>query len=209
MTKEMEREIKLLVTQKDLPKLLANPVLVKAKKNNSQKTLHILNWYYDTKDLRLKKQGLAYRIRKTEERYEATVKTKGHNQNGFSARGEYTVPLTAKEPVIKGFDPKIDHALSRLLMGTDLEELFSVEVTRQICLLTITPKTTLEMAIDKGEIRTLKGNAPIDEVELEIKEGLQEDLFAFVKALKEEINITEGTESKWQRGMLLMAGRGK
>ncbi|MCH3914021.1 MAG: CYTH domain-containing protein [Acidaminococcaceae bacterium] len=203
MAKETEMEIKLLVANEDLSKLLASSLFTGTYIADSEKILHLTNWYYDTPTLSLKNNGLAYRIRKTNEAYEATVKTKGQNRGGFSIRGEYTVPLQDKKVITEGFAPEIDSQLKKLLKGTALGEWFYITVTRQVYLLQVTPETVLEMSIDEGEIRANQERELVAEVELEIKKGTKEDLFAFLGACQKHFTITPETRSKWQRGMAL------
>ncbi len=204
MPKETEMEVKLLIEPQELSGLLASTLVTGKRIAGSEKTLNIINRYYDTPDFRLKNQGLAYRIRKTNKDYEATIKTKGQNREGFSVRGEYTVPLPGPTIITMGFDPEIDKKLRTLLAGTALRELFHIVVTRRLCLLQVTEQTVLEMAIDTGEISATQGNEPIAEVELEIKKGTKEDLFAFLTACKKQFTIIPETRSKWQRGMDLI-----
>lgn len=207
MTKETEREIKMIVARAQLEKMLASPLLEQLVIPGSEQFLHLTNIYYDTADLALKNHGLAYRIRKTNGAYEATIKTKGQDKDGFSLRGEYTVPLKDKTIVTKGFNSDVDNELAELLTDSSLQEMFATVVERRTLLLQVTTETLLEMAIDRGEIQTVQGNDTIDEVELEIKNGKQEDLLSFVAELKKHFIITMGTKSKWQRGMELLTKR--
>ena len=204
MSKETEMEMKLIIDKEVLPKLLASSLIESNLIADSRHVLNLTNWYYDTPDFRLKNNGLAYRIRKSNDAYEATIKTRGLNQGGFSVRGEYTVPLQKKTVITKGFASEIDSQLKTLLRETELQELFHIVVNRQVCLLQITEETVLEMAIDTGEICAAKNHEPIAEVELEIKKGTKEDLFAFLSACQKQFTITTESKSKWQRGMSLL-----
>lgn len=207
MSGNVEVEIKLVVAKKDLPKLLGQPLVKKHVIADSEKTLNIENYYYDTNDYKISNAGMSYRIRKTDKNWEATVKTQGEAGGGFSARGEYTVALEKNEPVFSGFENNFDKKLQTLLADEELQLMFTINVTREISLLQITTDTLLEMAVDSGEILVGSRKAKIEEVELEIKSGNKADLCTFVAKLAEKVPLFIEPKSKFQRGLELLAGK--
>ena len=94
MANGQEKEIKLVSTPAGRKKLLQLPLVKEKLIAGSRHELALVNRYYDTRDQKLTRTGMAYRIRRTNGKaFEATVKTRGETVNGFSARQEYTVQL--------------------------------------------------------------------------------------------------------------------
>lgn len=83
MANSTEMEIKLTMAKKDLPKLLRQPLIRQALVEGSQKDQVLENYYYDTRDFKLSNNQMAYRIRKSGQSYEATVKTREKIWAGF------------------------------------------------------------------------------------------------------------------------------
>lgn len=206
MSNAVEMEIKLILDKRNQAKLLKQSLIKNAMREKEGKLLKLVSTYYDTRDYKLANTGMAYRVRKTGKAYEATVKTMGENIGGFSARGEYTVPLAKRKVVLKGFGTSFDKKLQTLLADDELQKLFDVEVNRTIYMLQITATTLVEMAIDEGEIKAEGAVAPISEIELELKEGKIEELFTFVAELSEQLPLFIENRSKFKRGLDLMAG---
>lgn len=205
MAHEQEKEIKLVSTTEDREKLFRLPLFQDTVIAGSRHTYKLVNRYYDTADRRLTKAGMAYRIRETDGReLEATVKTRGKTVNGFSQRGEYTQPVTKAEPMLTGFSDTIDRQLEAFLAGAALEPLFTVTVTRELALLQVSPVTVVELSVDMGRITAGGKEAPIDEIELELKQGMDADLVAYTAALAQEILLLPEEKSKFRRGMELL-----
>ena len=205
MTNTMEMEIKLTMAKTQLSKFLHHPLVKQARVKGSQKKLQLENYYYDTQDFKLSNNKIAYRIRKTGRNYEATIKTQGESVGGFSARQEYTVPLLKKQAVLTGFAPNFDLKLQTLLAEDELRQLFTIKVQRQITLLQVSEETVLELAEDTGEIIAEGQKEAISEVELEIKKGQPQDLFAFVAKLAVDVPLFIEPNSKFARGLHLLA----
>ena len=207
MSSSVEMEMKLVIARKDLPKFFAQTLIKNSAIAGSEKKLAIENYYYDTSDYKISNAGMSYRIRKTDKKLEATVKTQGEAGGGFSAREEYTVPLKKNEPILTGFANNFDNKLQTLLADEDLQIMFKIIVDREVSLLQITPDTVIEMAVDEGEILVAQRMEKIHEVELEIKSGTKADLFVFVAKLAEKVPIFIEPKSKFQRGLELLAGK--
>jgi len=207
MSSNVEMEMKLIIAKKDLPKFFAQALIKNSTIAGSEKKLAIENHYYDTSDYKISNAGMSYRIRKTDKKLEATVKTQGEAGGGFSAREEYTVPLKKNEPILTGFANNFDNKLQTLLADEDLQIMFKIVIDRDVSLLQITPDTVIEMAVDEGEILVSDRKDKIHEVELEIKSGTKADLFVFVANLAEKVPIFIEPKSKFQRGLELLAGK--
>ncbi len=204
MSGKIEMEIKLQVTKKNLQKMLNLAWIKPMVVADSVQDMKLITTYYDTSASALAKAGLAYRIRQAPQKLEATVKMAVEVGGGYAARAEYNQAIMEQEPVLQGFDAKIDEKLVELVGKEELEPLFSVEVERTIRQLQITPDTLVELAIDAGAVKANKKTDKIDEIEFEILEGNKEDLFGFVAKLAKAIPVFVEVRSKYARGLALL-----
>lgn len=200
-----EIEVKLNIAADALKKLLTSPLITEKIVPGSEAVLHLATTYYDTELLKLMHSGIAYRVRQNGSKFEATIKTDKEVHGGFSCRNEYNINLTDAEPVLHGFDKEgFSGDLPKITEGEPLKKLFTVSVERKVCLLKITEATTLELAVDNGKITARNGKeSPINETELEIKNGTQEDLLAYVEAIAAYVPVSGEERSKYERGMSL------
>lgn len=200
-----ELEIKLKIDQKYIKKLLSLSLLTSALVADSVETKVLDNRYYDSDDFRLCAAGIAYRVRKVDDSYIATLKTAERSESGFSERNEYNVEISDDKPSADVFSTVgMEATLNKVLGGAQLSLLFKSVVKREIRLLQITEDTLLEMAVDKGKIIVGKRQDKIDEIEFEIVKGKKADLFAFVGALAEAVPIFIEPKSKFERGINLL-----
>lgn len=207
MANGQEKEIKLTSTKAARKKFFQLP-LVKGKiLAGSQHTLKLWNQYLDTRDRKLSRTGMAYRIRRTNGKaFEATIKSRGETVNGFSRRAEYTVPLEQARPVLQGFEPQVDQKLQTLLQEDELLPLCTVEFTRKVALLQLSAVTVVEAAVDTGTIKAGGKEALIGEIELELKKGQERELLRFTAELAQEIPLLPEERSKFSRGLALLEG---
>lgn len=209
MAQGQEKEIKLLSTKAGRRKFFQLALVKEKIIPGSRHTLDLWNQYRDTRDGKLTRTGMAYRIRRTNGKaFEATVKSQGKTVNGFSSREEYTVPLEKPEPVIQGFAPQLDQKLQTLLQEDELLPLCTVEFTRKTALLQLSAVTVVEAALDQGTLTAGDKTEPIEELELEIKRGQERDLLRFTAALAREIPLWPEERSKFKRGLDLLGWKG-
>ena len=103
MDNTTEMEIKLSASKESLKKLLDSSLLKAAMVPDSLQEKELENYYYDTASYKLFHEGIAYRIRKSDAGYVATIKTDDASQSGFSERKEYNVPVEEAAPTLEGF----------------------------------------------------------------------------------------------------------
>ncbi len=201
MANGQEKEIKLTSTKAARKKFFQLPLVKEKILAGSQHTLKLWNQYLDTRDRKLSRTGMAYRIRRTNGKaFEATIKSRGETVNGFSRRAEYTVPLEQAKPVLQGFAPQVDQKLQTLLQEDELLPLCTVEFTRKVALLQISAVTVVEVAVDTGTIRAGGKEALIGEIELELKRGQERELLRFTAELAQAIPLLPEERSKFSRG---------
>jgi inorganic triphosphatase YgiF len=199
----METELKLSLSEPDLHRLLAHPLLAGAGS-----TQRLLNTYFDTPDLALQQRRMAVRERLAGDQWLLTVKTAGQSDNGLSRRQEWEGPTT---PGALQFNTLVDDAaLAQDLMALrpTLRTLFCTDFERQRWVVTHAG-AQIEVALDQGRIH-VPGTAlsePLLELELELLSGPETALLALADVLRQtpqgDLSLTPSDNSKAQRGMAL------
>jgi inorganic triphosphatase YgiF len=188
-----EVELKLRVRPEHLRRLAAAPVLARSRAKS--RTLETV--YFDTADLRLHHAGTVLRVRRDGRRYLQALKSAGHGA-ALQRREEAEAPVAGARPDLA--------RLRRRFPTLEADELRPVFVSR-------VQRTTrrvngVEIAVDKGEIRTPDGAAePVSEIELELKSGAPQAVFALALALADSVPVALETRTKSDRGYALAGNR--
>lgn len=202
----IETELKLGLAARDLPRLLAHPLLAGA----ASRRQILGNRYFDTPDHALRRRRVAVRERRIGRRTLLTVKTAGRMVGGLAQRGEWEGPT---RPGRFDFIALVDDAaLARELaaLAGALVPVFSTDFSRRSWLLR-QGRARIEVALDRGRIRaqTARGprQAPLLELELELQAGPVEALFALARALGQRLPLRPLATSKAERGYALLQDR--
>ena len=213
-----ETELKLLIHARELPRLLAHPLLA----GRTPLRQHLYNTYFDTPALTLMARRIAVRERRVGRRTLLTVKTAGSSVGGLSQRGEWEGPTRAGAPDFMALvnDAALAQELSAL--AGQLVPVFRTDFIRRSWLIAHGP-AEIEVALDQGAITTGHTPAtphgtrsePILELELELKSGPVDALFALAKALARGpggppgrgLWLLPSDRSKAERGLALFQGR--
>ncbi len=165
--------------------------------------------YYDTPGLRLAKAGWVLRVRKENGRFIQTAKNEAKNTLGVE-RGEYECELDTAIPDVNRIpDSSARHALFALVRGKPLTKILAADIRRTKRSLRSADGVEIEMALDRGKIRTLAGRGtvlPVCSLELELKSGAQAALFEAARILAGEAELAIEVESKSQKGLRAIAG---
>ncbi|OCG12274.1 hypothetical protein A9G09_10005 [Gilliamella sp. wkB292] len=169
--------------------------------------LTLLNTYYDTTDYYLRNNGCGLRVRVSEQgsnqHCEMTLKRDSQSIAGLHQRAEYNIDLPSPHLDItvlpKTALPK-DCDINQL--QNHLKPLFSTNFKRQAWLI-LFANSEIEVALDQGEIESNGTKLPIQEVELEIKQGNKQDLINFAIELA-RFNLHLFSQSKAARGYRLL-----
>lgn len=200
MTGDLELELKLEAEPAALDGLAHAALLADA----GLKDRHEISTYFDTPDRDLHRAGLSLRVRQIGDRYVQTVKAEGVVAAGLFARPEW-------ERTLADGTPQIDDAagpLSTLVDATVLHgiaPLFVGEVTRATGRLAY-DGGDVEIVLDRGAIIGSGRTLVVNEVELELKDGRPEALFALAQALNAIVPLRLGVLSKSERGYRLASG---
>lgn len=159
--------------------------------------------YFDTADRSLRREKIAYRVRKENERWMATIKGNGSADGGLHCRSEWNVEVADGTPDLSVFAAtSIDKNVFNELNADSLQIL--VETVFQREAVTVKYEDSLiEIALDNGFVLGAGKRAPILEVELELKEGRKGDLLKLGAELSRKFSLVVEPKSKFLRGLLL------
>ncbi|MBC8088538.1 MAG: CHAD domain-containing protein [Phycisphaerae bacterium] len=211
-----ETELKLQLDPRDVDRLRRSALLAEAACSE----MEVDNVYFDTTDYLLHRHFLALRVREIDGRWLQTLKSGAEFGGSLSRRGEWETPSR----VLRGrgridLSRFSDTPLQKLLAAQKdrptLRPLFHTRFRRTQWLLQRSG-TTLEVALDIGEITLAAGrktlSKPICEVELELKQG---EAAVLIDTALELLSIASGSplvltpisRSKAERGYQLIAQR--
>ena len=165
----------------------------------------LITRYFDTPDFDLSAQGVALRVRRVGRRWLQTLKTEGERRGGLSQRAEFEMPVARSMPDWSRFPAE---ALARVpeALRAQLVPVFETRFDRTAWLLTGRGGAQIEVALDVGEVRAGKNSQPICEIELELKAGQPDVLFALALEWASAFDCLPFDISKAERGVRLARG---
>lgn len=202
MTGPQEIECKFEIDVKDVDALVAR---LSAALGAADPPQRLTSVYFDTHRHRLWKKGLTLRVRQMGDRHIQTVKKGGAASSGLFDRKEW-------ETEIGGSGPDLDAAagtpVAKILAGHggQLVPVFETAVERTTWR-AAQDGAMVEVALDRGEVRTTAAAQPICEVEFELKGGSRAALFATLQHLRVENWLQPAVQAKSERGFALLDGK--
>lgn len=200
----VEVELKLALPQQQATRF----VKLMARRHPPPVQQALLTRYFDTPDFALGAQGIALRVRRVGRRWLQTLKTEGERHGGLSRRAEYEVAISGGTPDWSRFPAEAQAWVPQALRA-QLAPVFETDFKRTTWQLVGEHGTAIEVALDVGEVRTVKGiNAglqrqPICEIELELKSGQPDALFALALGWAAHLDYLPLDISKAERGVRL------
>lgn len=162
--------------------------------------------YYDTPDHRLKKAGIALRLRRDGRRWTQTVKANASINGGLMRTQEIDnaapggrLDLT-RIPV-----PSVRAEVEETIGTGELAPVCETQMKRIGSVLTLDSGARVELALDSGEIIAGELKEPFREAELELVEGDVDALFDLVGQMMPDGGLHLSTMSKSARGYMLAA----
>ena len=194
----MEIEFKLRLPATAVPDLLADPLLAGVK--SARKRLD--NIYFDTPAFDLAQAKTSLRLRKDGLHWLQTVKSGGSASAGLHQRHELEFPVARRA---LDWAPLAGTPFANQLgpFQATVAAQFRTRFDRQLWLLCGPTGAKIELAIDQGHILAGKAQQSLCEVELELKSGPVDDLFAIALALSTRHPMVLDNRSKAQRGNAL------
>ncbi|MBV4412872.1 inorganic triphosphatase [Enterobacteriaceae bacterium YMB-R22] len=166
----------------------------------------LLNIYYETPDMLLRRHDMGLRIRGVDGCYEMTMKTAGRTVGGLHQRPEYNVALTEPRLALSRFPQEMwPEGLDAQTLEPQLSPLFHTDFEREKWVVAY-GKSRIEIALDMGEIRGGESREPLSELELELLDGRVEDILALAREHLLRDGLRQGGLSKAARGYNLARG---
>ena len=198
-----EIELKLAAGPRTLERIAADPLFEGLAGRGER--LEAL--YYDSPAGALWRRGIVLRVRREGGHWIQSVKLAGGARGGAHRRIELEQPLADARPDLVAVpDAEIAARIARALGRAALVPAFRVEVERRRCEVSPSPGVRIEVALDRGAIRAGRRRAVVSEVELELREGGEADLYAFALELAGRHLLRLDPRSKAERGYALAAG---
>lgn len=206
-----EIELKLMLPQTSAGKKVTySPVKTAAAFGLDQprpaKTQHLQSTYFDTEDEWLRRHGMALRIRRIGRQRLQTLKAPTVEVTGAQAYREIETPIIGDMPDLALItDPDLFRRLVDADLSRRLVPAFITDFRRTTWDVDF-DGAQIELALDRGQIIAGERQAPILEVELELKQGEPAALFALAEAALGRLPFCLGHRSKAARGYQLRAG---
>lgn len=192
-----ELEIKLTLTDEGLERALAWLLSQPEASLGPEKAL--VNTYYDTPNAALNRQRAALRVRQAGDRNIQTLKTQGDFIGGAHRRQEWEWPLSSKDLNLALL---ADTPLTDSVNLAALRPVFETNFERQVVMVR-EDETSIEVAIDRGQIVSGTRHLPLNELELELETGDSAALLAWAKKLAEQVPVFLNLVSKAEQGYYL------
>ncbi len=197
-----EVELKLALAAGHQSRFLRDPLLKQAVERHGE-TLD--NIYYDTRDLSLRRRGIALRLRRKGREWLQTVKLAGSSAAGLSSRPEWEAPYHGHFD----FSP-IDQAaarewLQRPKLLARIIPICETRFRRVTWTFPAAPGVVL-LTLDRGWIIANGRQEAISEVELELAGAPVQAIFGLAAQLARRVALTPSTLSKAERGYRLYSG---
>lgn len=164
--------------------------------------IHMRTVYYDTPSGALSRRKWMLRVRQENERSVVTMKTPGE---GY-ARGEWACSAQAPEAAMEALLALGAPRMLKALAEEGLQELCGAQFCRWLLPLRLPDGTQAELCLDEGVLLGGGRQSPLCEVELELKQGSEDALLRFARALSEQYHLPEEKKSKFVRARELANG---
>lgn len=190
----IEIELKFRLGPGAATRLAAHPALA-----GEETVQDLRSVYFDTSDQALRRAGWGLRVRAAGRGYVQTLK--GQAGGDVLRRDEWETPVPSEVLDLKALKAT---PVAALLKGgrRALAPRFASTVRRRARLIAF-DGAVIEAAYDEGELSCGDRTEPLRELELELKEGPPEALFALARRLSADVALAPLFESKAERGWRL------
>lgn len=204
---ENEIELKLRVAPDAVNRVLRTLALRGLREGRSR-SKRLLSVYFDTPDCAFAARGMALRIRHAGRSRVQTVKGKLAKSHGgcLQRHAEWTTEVAGDLPELhKITDGKLRETLFKHAARSGLDEVFRTMIERRTVPLAF-EDTHIELAFDRGIVRSGEREEAICEVELELLEGDPSRLYDLALLLAAELPLSVEHRTKSARGYDLYKG---
>lgn len=196
-----EIELKLLVDADRLADFNAATIITANARNKGTRK-HLKSSYYDTPKRTLRRNGLSLRVRQSGSRFVQTVKAEFAEEP--LKRGEWEASVPSMVPDVGLAMPFIPAKLRADLERRPLEPVFTADIHRHAQIIDL-PSGTVEVAFDRGLLKSGDRSRPVSEIELELKGGSASAIYELALRLAEHGALRPSIQSKAARGFDLAA----
>jgi inorganic triphosphatase YgiF len=161
--------------------------------------------YFDNSHNALRQKGVVLRLRDEGGRLIQTLKGKKAFGSLAAGRAEYEsrIPKSSTTPDLNRLPPDLKEGVQALLNGSGVEPLFVTDVDRTIGMLETDTGDSIELALDRGVIRSGRRETKVSELELELKKGDPASLYRVALELAKTVPVRIGVRTKGDRGYAL------
>lgn len=195
-----EIELKLALAEADQRNFLRHPLLKQAV---SRQSFRLINLYYDTPRLELRKRGIALRLRAKGKLWLQTVKCAGEAAGGLSARPEWETPYAGHFDFSAVDDAVVRDWLDQPKIKSRIAPLFETNFQRTTWHFKPGPDSEIAVMLDRGWIAAGGRRDAISEVEIELVRGDASQLLAYAQAFAARTPLAPFALSKADRGYRL------
>lgn len=201
-----ELEYKLAVPSRILLERILSDGQVAQMRREEYRRLSMETIYYDTPDRRLRMLRWTLRMRRENGAPVATLKTPGQGR----ARGEWACAASSIHEAIPALlEQGAPQELAGILENQPLAPVCTARFTRRAADLAFSDGTVCELSGDVGLLAGGGKEAPLCELELELKKGSEETVAAFAQTLMARFGLKEEPMSKFARAAALAAEGGR
>lgn len=176
-----------------------------ARRRSTPVQMDLVTRYFDTPDFALSAAGVALRVRRAGRRWLQTLKTEGERQGGLSRRVEFEMPVAGGALDWARF-PAEALVYVPAALREQVGAVFETRFRRTAWLLKGRGGAQIEVALDLGEVMAGESRQPICEIELELKAGQPDALFALALEWAGAFDCLPFDVSKAERGVRLAHG---
>jgi triphosphatase len=168
---------------------------------------HQVTTYFDTPDGALSRAGFLLRIRQSGGSHIQTVKSSANRRGVATSRREWEWPIAGNYPDLAHLSQTSDLAKLAQTIEGRLVPVFVTDIARTTRLFHLEDSTIVEAALDEGSIKAGAVSEPVNELELELKEGCLGPMYQLAVELQRLAPMWISTESKSARGWHLRTGQ--
>ncbi|QIK95868.1 CHAD domain-containing protein [Sphingomonas sp. HDW15A] len=194
---QRELELKLDINARDAERLKHEPLLAWAPVSHK----HELTVFFDTPKRKLKKAGFMFRIRHSGRSFVQTVKASGTGA-GLFERSEWEWRVHSMDPDFTVLDQTPLGSILTARTRARLQPVARMQINRTTWLLD-DGECLIEVTADQGFVAVDGTQAPVSELELELKLGSPRVLFRFADKLARRFALRLGVLSKADRAFAL------
>jgi len=162
--------------------------------------------YFDTVKSKLRKHGLALRVRHSGANRVQTIKALQKGARGAFGRDEWEESITGDNPDLKLAKGTALEPLATKKLQRKLKPVFETVVERAAFPIR-SNEADLELAVDRGHIKAHERHEPVSEIEIELKSGDRAAIATLAERLAQSAPIAYAAQSKPERGYALSTGQ--